>query len=436
MRIRVITFGCKVNQFESQAIIEALSQAGYQIAGPRDAVDVCIVNSCAVTARAAYEARQAIRNVLRRHPGARIIVTGCYAQTDPWGLIESIDTNICVIGNDQKERLLNLKFSSMDCLEIYVGDILKKKNITPFSLHSPQGRTRAYLKIQDGCSAFCSYCIVPYARGPSRSLPPEDVLEQAKRYEDSGVKEIVVTGIHIGSYGRDLSEGVFLVDLLDTLTSRFSGCRFRLSSLEPGELTDEIIELAAERENFCPHFHIPLQSGSPKILKSMGRRYKREEFIERVSLVRERLPDAAIGTDCMVGYPGEEEMDFEKTCEVVRNSSITYVHVFKYSKRPGTRAAGLRETVTRKEKERRAKVLREIGNEKREIFYRKFLGTKMEMLVERVDEKKKMIQGTTANYLHGAVRLSEKLTTPRPNQLIKFIPTSVVDEKIVGELIG
>ncbi len=436
MLVKVITFGCKVNQFESQAIIEALRRAGHQIAGPRDGMDICIVNTCAVTARAAYEARQAIRRVLRRHPGARIIVTGCYAQTDPWGLMESIDTNICVIGNDQKERLLNPKFSSMDCLEIYVGDILKKKNITPFSLHSPQGRTRAYLKIQDGCSAFCSYCIVPYARGPSRSLPVEEVLEQAKRYEEAGVREIVVTGIHVGFYGRDLEDAVSLVDILDTLTSRFKGCRFRLSSLEPGELTDDIIALAAERENFCPHFHIPLQSGSSKVLKSMGRRYTPEEFIERVNVLRERLPDAAIGTDCMVGYPGEEEADFEMTCEVIKGSPITYLHVFPYSRRPGTRAAGMKETVTKREKERRARALRAIGEEKKVAFYRQFLGTTIEILAERVDRKRGTVQGTSANYLQAVARLKVKAQTPQPNQIVKLVAKSIEDQKIFGEMIS
>ena len=435
MLVKVITFGCKVNQFESQAIMESLKEAGHQIAGPGDAVDVCIVNTCAVTARAAYEARQAIRRVLKAHPNARIIATGCYAQTDPWGLMESLEINICIVGNDQKEMLLAPVFSSMNCLEMFVGDIRKKRDISRFTLKAPQGRTRAYLRIQDGCNAFCSYCIVPYARGPSRSLPLKQIVEQAERFRDQGVKEIVVTGIHVGSYGKDLQKGTRLIDVMDILTARIKDCRFRLSSIEPQDLTDHFIELAACRKNFCPHFHIPLQSGSNRILKLMGRRYCAEKFSECLTALRERLPHAAIGTDCMVGFPGEEPHDFSKTYRLIQESPLSYLHVFQFSKRPGTKAYGMKETVTKAEKQRRSQELRQLGLKKKKDFYKMFLGKKLCILVERVDKRRKIARGTTANYLHAVIPLEDGVPGVKANTYATIFAGKYENEHIIGALI-
>ncbi len=436
MRIKIYTLGCKVNQFESQAMAEALQTQGHTVVGPKDDFDIFIINTCAVTSKACYQARQAIRKALNKNPDARVIATGCYTQIDPWGLIESIDTNICVIGNDQKEMLLNLKLSSMDCLEIFVGDIFKKKTISKFTLSKPQGRTRAYLRIQDGCDAFCSYCIVPYARGPSRSLSIDKIIEQAQKYVDSGVKEIVVTGIHVGFYGKDLGMDDGLVKAIDELTRRFPECRFRLSSIEPNELKDEILDLCAERENFCKHFHIPLQSGSSRVLKAMGRKYKPELFVERTHTIRERFPDASIGTDCLVGFPGEYISDFEQTAKIIEATPVTYVHAFPFSKRPGTRAYGLKETVNKKEKDRRSKIIRDIGKRKKEEFYRNHLGKYLNCLVEKVDLKKGKVTGRTQNYLLIEAVFDPQKTDIHSNNEVKVLTKDYVNESLIGVVLA
>ncbi len=406
MRIKLFTLGCKVNQFESQAIEEGIKKKGHSLVSSfDDDFDVFIINTCAVTSRACYQARQAIRKAIRRNPHAKVIVTGCYAQIAPWEIVDSVDASVCVIGNDQKTRLLDLEPPSMECLEIFVGDIFKQSPIHPFSLSRPQGeRTRAYLRVQDGCDAFCSYCIVPYARGRSKSLSLNRAIEQVKRYDDAGIKEVVVTGTHIGCYGKDLADkDLDLLSLIDTLSSRFRGIRFRLSSIEPKELTDGLISLIEERDNICKHLHIPLQSGSKRVLRAMSRDYDPEMFIEKTLSIRRLMPDASIGADVLVGFCNEEEQDFLKTIEVIEKSPVTYLHVFPFSKRPGTRAYGFKETVDKKEKKRRCKAIREIGYRKKMAFYSSFIGRDVVFLPETIDYKRGAMSGYTENYLYVCV---------------------------------
>jgi len=436
MRIGIYTLGCKVNQFESQAIGEALEEKGHAVVGVHEPLELFLINTCAVTRKACSQARQTIRRVLRGSPGARVIATGCYAQIDPMALTDAVDAPISIIGNDQKEMLLSHDLASLDCPGIYRGDIFRKTVISDFSLKRPQGRTRALLRIQDGCNSFCTYCIVPYARGPSRSLPPERVIEQASRYRDAGVKEIVVTGIHIGLYGKDLKGGWNLLGILGELTKRFPECRFRLSSIGPDELTNGILDLCVRRPNFCEHFHIALQSGSQRILKAMGRHYSPDLFLERVLAIKRRLPLAAIGTDCLVGFPGEKEDDFNKTRALIKKAPISYVHAFPFSMRPGTRAAALKETVTRREKKRRCRVIREIGALKRVAFYKGAIGRAMECVIERVDSAQGKAIGRTSNYLLVEVAFDPLKRLISPNQVVTVRPSVYEEDILKGGIIA
>ena len=318
---------------------------------------------------------------------------------DPWGLLESLERPVCLVGNDQKHQLADIALGSHECLEIYVGDIDSQRAIAPFILSRPMGRTRAYLKIQDGCNAFCSYCVVPYVRGRSRSLPPDLVFEQVDVMAGNSVREIIVTGIHVGQYGLDLEKPFPLPALLAALCRRHPDIRFRLRSIEPHEITEELLKWAADTPNFCPHWHVPLQSGSDAILKAMNRRYTASEYRERIFTIRSLFPDAAIGADALVGFPGEGPEEFQATLRLLEELPVTYVHAFPYSKRPGTASFGIRETVTNREKAGRVRKLRGIGGEKRLAFYKSQTDMVRPCLIEERDRKSGMPRGTTDNYL-------------------------------------
>ncbi len=403
MRIAIYTLGCKVNQFESQAIAEQLQEKGAEIVSPRQVADAYIVNTCAVTAKAAYQSCQALRRFRRRCPQAKLVATGCLVQAEAGYIMEHVEGPVCMIGNDQKHKFGEFFTQRRDCISIYAGDIARLKEPVPLFISSPKERTRAFLKVQDGCNTFCSYCIVPYARGRSRSVPVESVLKQVYCFAEAGVREVVVTGIHVGAYGRDLTPSSSIFLLLQQLCSLFPSIRFRLSSIEPTECSEEMLKWAAETPNFCRHWHIPLQSGSAAILKRMNRRYGPEEFLELTFAIRQHMPDAAIGTDVMAGFPSEGEKEFSETMEVVNSSPVTYIHAFPYSKRPGTLAAGMEETVTKREKARRVGLLLQTGMEKRRQFCEQMAGTHQEVLIERFHKGRGAWIGHTSNYIEVAI---------------------------------
>jgi len=416
-KFKIITLGCKVNQAESEAIAGRLAEAHWTPAGSDETADLCIVNTCAVTQRAGMQSRQAVRRAIQDHPSACVAVTGCYAQTDPQPL-EKIKGIACLIDQKDKLRLpeiLSGWVSAPWCqttlhpppltkgaggISESTGCGVSERSVFPPLLSAPGARTRPFLKIQDGCDAFCAYCIVPYARGSSRSAGFQEVLDSVSRLADQGFQETVLTGIHLGAYGKDLEPRTGLADLLHAILKRPDSIRIRLSSIEPLELTDAIIDLAAGSERICRHFHIPLQSGDAQVLKRMGRPYSPERFSDRIAQIHRRLPEAAIGTDVLVGFPGESDAAFENTYALVENLPLTYLHVFPFSARPGTAAFGFGDRVPAEHVRTRCSRLRQLGSRKRLAFHRRFIGRSLQVLTEsRRDPQTGLLKGVSSNYL-------------------------------------
>ncbi len=361
MKVSVLTLGCKTNLSESDLFKSAVIEAGHKLASLEEQPDICIINTCTVTAKADYQCRQLIRKALRK--GAkRVIVTGCYAQHTP-ETIRKISPQIEVVPGDKKDNIINM-----------LSD-----NTSSSLINIP--RARPFVKIQEGCDFRCSYCIVWKVRGRSRSVPQEEIIERVKALEERGYLEVVLTGTHIGLYGKDISPEVSLYTLMVNLLKNTKKIRFRLSSLEVQELTEGIMELL-EEERVCKHLHIPLQSGDEGILAKMKRPYTVSSFIETVKKIAERYPDAAIGTDVIVGFPGEGEKEFASTVKVVKELPFSYLHVFPFSARPGTPASKMKGQVTKKDKQARALVLREIDQAKREHFRRRFIGKTLACVYE------------------------------------------------------
>ena len=439
-KFKIITLGCKVNQAESEAVAGRLAEANWAPAGPHEPADLCIVNTCAVTQRAAMQSRQAIRRAIQDHPGACVAATGCYAQTDPQALLKI--KGLCgLIDQQDKLRLpeiLPVSSSAESSLrERLPASTAARQDAAPTETAGPASaflpppstkgaggisdlspseagsrsgafpalpataaRTRPFLKIQDGCDAFCAYCIVPYARGPSRSAGFQAVLDGVSRLADRGFHEAVLTGIHLGAYGRDLEPRRSLAELLAAILKRPDPIRIRLSSIEPLELADDIIDLAAGSERICRHFHVPLQSGDAQVLKRMRRPYSPELFGDRIERVRRLLPEAAIGADVLVGFPGETEAAFDSTYRLVAALPLTYLHVFPFSARPGTAAFGFGDRVPAEHVRTRCSRLRQLGGRKRLAFHRRFIGRTVPVLVEgRRDPQTGLLKGVSSNYL-------------------------------------
>jgi threonylcarbamoyladenosine tRNA methylthiotransferase MtaB len=402
-KFKIITLGCKVNQAESDAIAGRLAGAAWQPADSPEEADLFLINTCTVTQKAAMQSRQAVRQVIRANPQACVAVTGCYAETDPQALlnIKGLD---CIIDQTGKCHLAEI---------IRAGAIAKCDRPTILSSSgqasspppalpsgSPAGRTRPFLKIQDGCDAFCTYCIVPYARGRSRSIPLPAVLANLEHLAAQGFHEVVLTGIHIGFYGRDLDPRSSLLELLQRISGAQAPVRVRLSSIEPLELTEEVLNLVAESDRFCRHFHIPLQSGDGAILKRMGRPYSPEVFAALVQKINRLMPEAAIGADVLAGFPGETEAAFENTLQLIQTLPVSYLHVFPFSARPATAAYDFPDRVPAEKIKQRCTRLRQLGSCKRLVFHRRFIGRQVQVLTEtRRDPQTCLLKGVSSNYL-------------------------------------
>lgn len=399
-RIAITTLGCKVNQFESAAFASGFEALGCEMVSFQAEADVYVINTCTVTAKAGQQSRQLIRRTLHDHPGARVIVTGCYAQMDPETVLNLAAHPVAIVGNGNKHLLVAAALSEHPPdLLMLMGRIREKKEICDLPVTRFRGRTRAYLRIQDGCDNFCSYCIVPYTRGRSRSLPLAGVLAQTAVFAEQGYRELVITGINVGKYGRDLAEGQTIYSLLDRLCRDFPGLRLRLSSIEPTEVNDSLLELMTLHANFMPHLHIPLQSGDDEVLARMNRRYSRAEFTAVIHKVRRTLPAAAIGCDVLGGFPGETEEEAENTYRLLADLPVSYLHVFPYSRRPGTLAASFGQQLPGPVKEARVQRLRTLGEEKRQARYRDNIDHVHRVLVERRQAGSGLLQGFSENYL-------------------------------------
>ncbi len=361
-----------------------------------------VINTCTVTGKAGAQSRQELRKALRNHPQAKIIITGCYSQMasdEILAMKELQNRSISIVGNGDKHLLVDLALQDSEQPTISKADISTTSKISPLPVSRFGSRTRAYLRIQDGCNSYCSYCVVPYTRGPSRSLAIEEVLKQAKTFSELGYREIVVTGIHVGYYGADLADNVDISSIMEMLCSATPDIRYRLSSIEPLETSTKLLDVMRENHNFMPHLHIPLQSGNDEILLRMNRRYTTSQFREKLEFCREKMQDIAIGIDILAGFPGETNDQFEQSFEFVKSLDFTYLHVFPYSIRPGTPAAQFGGQVEKTEKNIRVKKLRGLGEEKKKSFYHRFIGSTRPTLVENKRSKTGLLKGFTDNYI-------------------------------------
>lgn len=396
-KVALHTLGCKLNYSETSSVGKQFLDRGYEIIDFDDSADIYVLNTCTVTESAEKECRQFIRRALRKNPEAFIIVTGCYAQLRPEE-IAAIDGVDAVLGSNEKFRLFSI-LENFNKRELTCISVTPTENLTEFGIaHSTDadGRTRAFLKIQDGCDYTCSFCTIPLARGASRSLAVKNVLDEFKKLLDAGYKEIVLTGVNVGDYGKNIDTNLF--NLLSELVKVEGEFRIRISSIEPNLLTDEIISLTAESEKLCNHFHIPLQSGSPKILKAMQRRYNIEDYKILIHKIKNRLPDAGIGVDVIVGFPGETEEEFIHTHNFLRDLPVSYLHVFTYSERPDTKAISFPGMVDVQERKRRNNILRILSEKKRTQFYYEMIDTKQNVLFENLN-RNGLMQGFTSNYI-------------------------------------
>jgi len=429
-QFKIITLGCKVNQYESAFIEESLLSRGCKKAEPDEEADLVIVNGCIVTSAASYQTRQAVRRGIRENPRAVTAVVGCYGQVFPEELagIKGLDL---IAGNKGKSSLPELLLHATRQTSPFIlredfkaSALFEHLPVTRFT-----GRTRAFLKIQDGCESFCSYCIIPLARGPQRSLEPHKAIELLREMENNGHKEVVLTGIHLGTYGADLGNGIDLHRLLAEIGRNRSQIRVRLSSLEPAEIGSDLIEFMAGHDWMCRHFHISLQSGDDTVLKRMHRRYRVKEFTDLVHDIHRRIPRVSVGVDVLVGFPGETEREFHATFELLRDLPIAYLHVFPYSKREGTVAAHLPDQLHPAIIKERAALMRGLDKEKRRMFRSSLIGETFQVLTEGwAPGQTGLARGLSDNYLRFTV-LTKAIGS---NEFIRVRVVGIDDQGMIG----
>jgi threonylcarbamoyladenosine tRNA methylthiotransferase MtaB len=416
-KFSVWTFGCRCNQADSAAIRESLCRCSMSESENCREADLIVVNTCTVTHRSDQQARQTIRRLHRENPSARVIVTGCYAERDPEALA-SIPGVSLVLGNADKERLPELieTYAQSAQGEIFHAPLDTGQDCLLPPMTHTGGKTRPLVKLQDGCDARCSYCIVPKVRGPGRSARPEDILAEIQSLVEYGFQEIVLTGIHLGAYGRRPKRDVRLVDLLRRIVDIPGLGRIRLSSIEPMFFDRAIVGLAAENPVFARHFHIPMQSGSDRILRRMRRPYTAARFRELLKYIHSELPDAGLGTDVLVGFPGESEQDFEETCALIEDSPLTYLHVFPFSPREGTDAFSFPDPVPSQVMKRRLAKALDLSRSKNLSFRHRFLGQILPAITLAKEEAMGAWVVLTGNYIHARV---QELSIP-PNRLVEI----------------
>jgi len=434
--VAVYTLGCKVNQNESYAIINLFKKAGYREVPFDHQADVYVINSCTVTHLADRKSRQMIRRAVKANPDAIVVVTGCYAQTAP-GEVADIPGVDVVVGTRDRARLVDLVEQVKETQRPVrvVTDIKDAEVFEEISWETEQShRVRAYLKIQEGCNRFCSYCIVPYARGPVRSRPVGQVIQAARDLVGLGYKEIVLTGIHTGAYGMESSEGVDLSTLIEKLLCIQGLHRLRISSIEPNEINDRLLGLMAEVPSLCRHLHVPLQSGDDAVLQRMNRVYRAEDYRNLVRKMRKKIPGLAVTTDVIVGFPGETDEAFSHTYHFVEEIKFSSLHVFKYSPRKGTPAADFSDQVAAVIKEKRSKELISLGKRLSEEYAKKNVGHTLEVLVEKQVPVggQDYWEGHTDNYLTVKFPSDQSLK----GQLINVRLDKYKDGAVFGHLVG
>ena len=402
MKIACYTLGCKVNQYETQALEQLFTQRGHTLVPFEEAADVYIINTCTVTAVSDKKSRQVIRRVRKESPDAVIAVCGCYPQTHP----EDMDALSVDLVSGTGDRLGFVELVEQAARERQpinaLDDAMKRLDFEVLPAGGLEGRTRAMMKVEDGCVNFCSYCIIPYARGRIRSLPLEQAVEQAKGLQEQGYREIVLTGIEISSWGHEWRDGSSLIDLIEGVCAAAPECRIRLGSLEPRTITAEFCARASKLPNLCPHFHLSMQSGCDTVLKRMNRKYDSARYYESVELLREYFDKPGITTDLIVGFPGETEEEFRQTLSFIRKCGFSAMHVFPYSKRPGTPAAARKDQILNAVKEERAHAAAAVAKEMEAEYLKQWVGQTVPVLLE--EERDGAWRGYTAEYSPVAVQ--------------------------------
>lgn len=413
--------GCKVNQYESEAIAELFQQRGYHIVNIEQPADVYIINTCTVTNFGDKKSRQLIRKVKRQNPDSIVVVAGCYAQTAPEEIMEIEGVNI-VVGTKNRVQIVELvdNYKKEGQPQNCVTEIMKEREFEPLSIQKLENRTRAYLKIQDGCSQFCSYCIIPYARGPIRSRKPEDVMLEVKRLEENGFQEIVLTGIHVASYGKDLKD-ITLIDMIEKVHTVEGIKRIRLSSIEPNIITNEFAERLSKLNKVCDHFHLSLQSGCDETLQKMNRKYTTKKYRQAVEILRNYMPSVAITTDIIVGFPAETEQNFLESYEFAKEIGFSKIHVFPYSPKRGTPAAVMSNQISNSIKSERSQKLISLSEEMAELFLCKFVGKNRNVLYER-QIAQNVYEGHTTNYIKVHTVCDQNITN-------KIVETTIKDRQ-------
>ena len=394
------TLGCKVNRYETEAMTESFENAGYEIVDYSEFADVYIINTCTVTNMGDRKSRQIIRRAREKNPEALVAVVGCYSQTAPGEVLEIPEVSL-VVGTDERSRMVELVEYAMQKEEKLnmVNDIMKVREFEEMPIKSYKSRTRAFLKIQEGCDQYCTYCIIPYARGHIRSRKPDSIIAEVKELAENGFREIVLTGIHVASYGKDLGN-TSLIDIIEKIHEIDGIRRIRMSSVDPNVMTDGFIERLSRLPKICGHFHLSLQSGCDETLKRMNRKYTTGEYRRVVEKLREVFADVAITTDLIVGFPGETEEEFQKTVDFVEEIAFSGMHVFKYSQRSGTPAAKYENQVKPQVKDARSKVITAIAEKNEEKFKKAFIGRSKPVLYEQpFDGQKSLFEGLTDNYI-------------------------------------
>ncbi|HPQ44388.1 MAG TPA: tRNA (N(6)-L-threonylcarbamoyladenosine(37)-C(2))-methylthiotransferase MtaB, partial [Syntrophales bacterium] len=428
----VVTLGCKVNHYESASIIEQLEKESVSVVPFSSSADIYIVNTCTVTSKTDFQSRQLVRRAHRTNPSAVIIVTGCYAQTDPEEF-RALPGVRMIVGTEMKEMLpAIIQNITHETQEVMVSDIGLKRRFSGLPVTKFPGQTRAYLKIQDGCDSFCSYCIIPYARGRSRSFPKEEVIGQIHRLTEAGHREIILTGIHLGAYGQDLSSPLTLLDLLRAIEDHTDLERLRVSSINPTEISEEMIDHMRSSKILCRHLHLSLQSGDNRILQIMRRPYTTDLVGDLVERLETAITDIAIGADVITGFPGESEQEFQNTADFIEKLKLAYLHIFPYSQRPGTRAFSFPDQVRKSVRKERASILRNIGNRKRIVFNSGFIGKKLSVLVEGSrDKETTYVKGFSDNYVPVLIPGGDMSLA---NHIVGVIGEHMMKEKVVGRI--
>ena len=425
-KVAFVSLGCKVNQYETNAMSQEFVEAGYDVVDFNDVADIYVVNTCTVTNMADRKSRQMLRRVKEISPEAVLVATGCYAQVgkDELEKIEDIDL---IIGNNEKKDIVEIIENYQNEVNSIITDVMHQKDYVEFGTTTYTEKTRAVVKIQDGCDRFCSYCIIPYARGRVRSRKIENIIKEVEQIVDNGMKEIVITGIHIASYGKDFNYEITLIDLLEELNKIEGLKRIRLGSIEPTIITEEFVNRLSKLEKICDHFHLSLQSGCDETLKRMNRRYTCDEFENGTKILREKFPNAALTTDIIVGFPGETDEEFNKTYEFLKRVAFYKMHVFKYSQRKGTKAAVMPNQIDGTIKEERSKTLLQLSDENEKMYNSKYIGKQVEVLFEEKDGE--FYKGHTTNYIEVFAKgdnLENKIVTVMVNESNK--------ENLVGDV--